>query len=129
MFDDVHIMIIDDQKAMRSIIRQLLLQQEFKRISDAENGIEALRLIESLKTRGEGPDLIICDLYMDGMDGLEFVNKLRRTKDRTPIIILTGEADRFVHDVTKQVGATRVLTKPISAAELALEVRSAIGYL
>ncbi len=121
-------MVIDDQKSMRSIIRQLLAQHRFQTISEAENGVEALRLLSQMEGYDEAPDVIICDLYMDQMDGLEFVNKLRRKRNLTPVLILTGESDRFVHDVSRQAGATRVLTKPISGTDLAREVRSAIGF-
>ena len=111
---------------MRSIIRQLLTQEGFSQISEAENGEDALCVLAEQR---ESPlDLIICDLHMDKMDGMAFVNCLRRTKNNTPVLILTGEQDGLVLDVTRQVGATKVLNKPISAPALAEEVRRAIGF-
>lgn len=123
---DIHILIVDDQGTMRSIVRQLLQQEGFRNISEAENGEDAFRAMAELA--GSPPDLIICDLHMDKMDGMAFVNCLRRGKDNTPVLILTGEKDGLVLDVTRQVGATKVLNKPISAPELAEEVRRAIGF-
>ncbi|MBT7505920.1 MAG: response regulator, partial [Rhodospirillales bacterium] len=74
------------------------------------------------------PDVVICDLHMDGMDGMEFVHRMRRKKNQTPILILTGDEDKFLREVTEQAGATRILTKPISAGDLAKEISSAVGF-
>lgn len=128
MNSEINVLIVDDQKTMRKIIRQLLSQQGFKQVTEAEDGAEALRLMETHEAQESPFDVIICDLYMDGMDGLQFANALRRTKINTPILILTGESDVFMHDVTKQAGATRVLTKPISADDLAREIEAAVGF-
>ena len=63
---------------------------------------------------------------------MDFCNHVRRDRDDViraiPIIILTGEQDTFVHDVTKQVGATTVLVKPVSAADLKTQIEAAVGF-
>lgn len=78
------------------------------------------------------PDVIICDLHMETMDGLEFCNQVRRDEGiRTraiPIIVLTGDRDTMVHEVSRQVGATAVLAKPISADQLLEQIHTAIGF-
>ncbi len=134
MADDVFagltVMVVDDQRSMRMILRQLLGQIGVRDVIDARDGAEA---IELLRARGaSAPDVVICDLYMDNMDGFEFANLVRRNKVSAlagvPILILTGEADAFMHEVAEQVGATKVLTKPISAPELREEIAEAIGY-
>ncbi len=124
---NLHIMIVDDHKTMRSIVRQHLQQEGFRQISEAENGEDAFRAFA--KPNERPPDLVICDLHMDKMDGMAFVNRLRRAKDNTPVLILTGEKDGLVLEVARQVGATKVLSKPISASDLANEVRQAIGFM
>lgn len=125
-----HVMIIDDQKSMRKIVRSLLNEGRIHQITEAENGQHALELLDS--PAQTPPDIIITDLYMEKMDGMEFVNHLRRqrTKDyhTTPVILLTGEKDTFIHDVARQIGAVNVLTKPISSEKLVKEIKSAIGY-
>jgi CheY-like chemotaxis protein len=63
------------------------------------------------------------------MDGLEFCNQVRRDKEHViPIIILTGDSDALLHEVSKQVGAVAVLTKPVSAPELQEHIQTAIGF-
>jgi two-component system chemotaxis response regulator CheY len=125
-----HVMIIDDQKSMRKIVRSLLNEGRIYEITEAESGQQAIEILNS--PAQTPPDVIISDLYMDKMDGLEFVNHIRRdlakTYRTTPVILLTGEKDTFIHDVAKQVGAVNVLTKPISSEKLVKEIKAAIGF-
>lgn len=119
-------MIVDDQRSMRMIVRQLLHQSDIDNVIEAENGLDAMeKLADSFE---KTPDIIICDLYMDKMDGMEFVHQLRRRKNLVPVLILTGEKDSFVREVTAQAGATKVLTKPISAPDLLKEIQQAVGF-
>ena len=115
---------------MRLIIRQLLAQSGINNIIEADNGNSAIDLLASVEG-GPPPDVIICNLHMDKMDGMEFLNRVRRGRVNVdahiPVIILTGEPDSFVLSVTEQVGATSVLKKPISATDLAYEIGRAFG--
>lgn len=121
----IHVLIVVDQQAMRSILRQLLSQHDFKQVSEANNGDEALKFIRDPHI--EDPDIIICDLHMEKMDGMELIHAVRRDKYETPVLILTGDSDAFLHDVAHQAGAAKVLTIPISAQTLATEIQSALG--
>ncbi len=128
--DSLHVLIIDDQKAMRSIVRSLLHRIGIEDIAEAENGKEALdRLHDS---HAKFPDVIICDLHMNKMDGLQFCNFVRRDeKLRTsgvPILKLTGDRDQLLHEVARQVGVVSVLTKPITAEELKIQITRAVGF-
>ena len=126
----LRIMIIDDQDSMRSIIRQLLWQVGISDVIEARDGGAALKLLT--KPRFKMPDVIICDLYMKGVDGLEFCNLLRRGKEipdnQIPILMLTGETDDFVLDVVRQVGAAEIVQKPVSAEDLFRHIQDIIGY-
>ncbi len=128
--DSLHVLIIDDQKAMRSIVRSLLHRIGIEDIAEAENGEEALdRLHDS---HAEFPDVIICDLHMNKMDGLQFCNFVRRDEklrnSGIPILMLTGDRDQLLHEVARQVGVVSVLTKPITAEELRNQITEAVGY-
>ncbi|MBT3559124.1 MAG: response regulator [Rhodospirillales bacterium] len=126
ILSDLNVLVVDDQETMRKIIRQLLKQAQIGNSFEAANGEEALKFIENIHE--PNPDVVICDLHMDGMDGMEFVHRMRRKKNQTPILILTGDEDKFLREVTEQAGATRILTKPISAGDLAKEISSAVGF-
>ena len=124
------VLVIDDQKSMRSILRSLLKQIGVGNVEEAGGGEEAIgRLVNS---QIKFPDLIICDLHMEKMDGLEFCNTVRRSealRNRSvPILMLTGDRDDLLHEVSKQVGALSVLTKPITAEELKGHISTAVGY-
>lgn len=125
---EVRVLVIDGQRGMRSILRQLLAQSGIEDVIEARNGEEALELID--RPEVVEPDVIICDLRMDKLDGMELCNIFRLDKDRvTPIIIVTGESDEFLHEVARQVGAVEVLTKPVSAPDLLEQIQTAVGYV
>ncbi len=124
-------LIIDDQRSMRMIVRQLLKQVGITTLDEAGDGRAALDKLTG--PRAEVPDFVICDLHMDRMDGMEFCNKLRLSKSeklrQIPVIMLTGDQDRFVRDVSEQVGATIVLSKPVTAEQLHDSISDAIGFV
>ena len=126
----IRVLVIDDQRTMRSIIRQLLGSVGINNVAEAENGEQALLLVTA--PTAETPDVIICDLHMNRMDGLEFCNQLRRSEDARhrgiPILILTGDEDEMLHAVSRQVGAAKILMKPIAANDLLAEIRTVVGF-
>ncbi len=66
------------------------------------------------------------------MDGMEFCNLLRRSDNArhraSPIVILTGDEDEMIHAVSRQVGAAKILLKPIAANDLLAGIRAVIGF-
>ena len=127
--DWICVMIVDGQKSMRSITKKLMKQEGLKHIIEAENGKDALKTMLDLKKEGISPDVIVSRLYMDEMDGMEMITFLRRHKDNTPVIILTGEQDDMVLDVARQSGAFCVLEIPVSAPDLMGAIHKAIGVM
>ncbi len=123
----IRVLIVDDQRTMRSIIRALLNNNGIKKVTEAREGSEALKIMEQTKT---SIDVVICDLHMKGMDGLEFCQKVRMSKQQrirdVKIIILTGDEDPFIHGVSEQVGAATVLTKPVTSEVLRMEIAKAV---
>ena len=130
MLVSLRALIVDDQRTMRSIVQTLLFQIGITDIVEAADGTEAIEIIEM---SGETvPDFVICDLHMKDGDGLLFCNKLRRHKNNNlsqiPVLILTANSDGLLHEVALQIGAARVLTKPISAPDLGREIRRVVGF-
>lgn len=126
----IRVLVIDDHRTMRQIIRGLLGQVGITDVEEAENGEAALSLLHRPGFRY--PDVIICDLHMNRGDGMEFCNAARRDEKlrnrHIPILILTGDTDELMHDVAAQVGAAAILTKPISAHDLRRQIEMAVGY-
>lgn len=125
----LQVMVIDDQKSMRSILRRMLHSLGIEGVHEAGDGKEALDML--LRPNAPAVDFIICDLNMRGMDGLTFCNSIRRShalRDRhLPILILTAEQDEFLLDVVRQVGAANVAHKPISVADLRRYIEQLVG--
>jgi two-component system chemotaxis response regulator CheY len=125
----LHVLVIDDHRTMRKIIGRCLREIGITAIDNAGNGAEALTW---LSLPNNDPDVIICDLHMDEMDGLEFCNAVRRGKGlrdpNIPILLLTGESDRMLLEVAEQVGVKTVLQKPITAQELGTAIASVVGF-
>lgn len=125
----IRVLVVDDQATMRSIIKRLLNQSGIRDIDEAASGDEALRRLRD--PRAKDPDIIISDLHMDGIDGIELCNTMRRDRSlrerAIPVLVLTGEEDELIHEVTRQVGAVQILTKPISATDLFSSIQTAIG--
>lgn len=125
----MHVMIIDDQEVMRNIIKKLLSKANPAQITEATDGAQALEMLRS----GEvDPDVILCDLHMEKMDGSRFLKELRADKtnlnNRKPVLILTGDKNEQAHEITRQMGASKVLTKPISADDLIKQIMLVQGY-
>jgi two-component system alkaline phosphatase synthesis response regulator PhoP len=110
------ILLVEDEPTIRTAVRDALRSQGHD-VDDTIDGAEGLR-----RARAGSYDLIVLDLMLPGMDGLEVCRTLRREGKRTPIIILTakgGEDDR-VRGL--QVGADDYVPKPFSVRELLARV-------
>jgi len=125
----LNILVIDDQRTMRRIIRQLLATIHVRHVLEAADGQQALDLMADSKT--PWIDLIICDLVMEGMDGLGFCNKLRNDtalrQRHIPVLILTAEHNELLLNVVRQVGAADIAHKPISSPDLRTRIERLVG--
>jgi two-component system chemotaxis response regulator CheY len=109
------IMIVDDSSTMLMSLRNSLEIGGFKVLA-ASDGQLAL---DQLKA-GAKPDLIITDINMPNMGGIEFIGKARAVTGFrfTPILVLTTESQQAKRDDAKKLGATGWLIKPVSGADL-----------
>jgi len=113
------ILIIDDDSRLVKNVETYLKEFNY-RIDSALNGAEGLRKVQALQ-----PDLVLLDLMMPGLDGLEVCREIR--KDNTvPIIMLTARGEESDVVAGLEVGADDYLTKPFSLRELAARVKAAL---
>ena len=105
---DTEILVVEDEQDMREILTTILSEEGY-RVECAANGLEALSFLE--KTR---VPLILCDITMPQMSGLELIRKLRAKGDLSSIVMITAhsESDRLIEAL--QLGAIDYLVKPIS---------------
>ncbi|CAM3557882.1 response regulator transcription factor [Paenibacillus lupini] len=111
------IVVADDERNITDVCRRYL-EREGNTVWVAENGEEALRL-----WREHRPDLLVLDLMMPKVDGLEVCDTIRQTDD-TPIIILTARGEEADRLLGLTMGADDYMTKPFSPRELVLRVNN-----
>lgn len=114
-----HVLVVDDEKSLRDFIRRNLDVRGY-RVQTAANGLEALALIHT-----ENFDLIILDLMMPHMDGLETTRRVRENSV-VPIIILTALGEENDKIRAFDLGADDYLTKPFGVEELLARVRAVL---
>jgi len=107
------IFVVDDSPFMLMTVKKTLEAAGFT-VETAKDGLEAFNRVAA----GLKPDLIITDVNMPNMDGLEFIRNARTILRFTPILMLTTESQTTKRDEGKKLGATGWLVKPVGGPEL-----------
>jgi len=121
MTDNGHILIVDDQQEICDVVQEYLTGEGY-RVSTAHDGTGMRRVL------GQGPvDLVILDLMLPGLDGLEVMRRLRAldegsVRPRVPIILLTARGEESDRVVGLRLGADDYVVKPFSPNELVARV-------
>jgi len=113
------ILIVDDEADIRELVR-LNLAREGYEVFDCETGEQAL-----IQSRAKNPDLIVLDLMLPGMDGLEVCRRLKASPEtaQIPVVILTAKGEESDVVTGLEVGADDYVTKPFSGKVLVARVR------
>ena len=110
------ILIVDDNEAVRTILSQMLRADGYA-VQAAADGFEALKAC-----RGQRFDLVFCDLYMPGMEGLETIRTLRKEFPQLRIVAMSGGASNYdggdFLQVARLMGAAAILQKPFKWADI-----------
>ena len=116
-FESLKALIVEDNAHMRSLLRALLNSIGIKEIAEAAHGQAA---IDSLRERKS--DLVLSDMAMKPMDGLEFTRHVRNHEHSpnpfVPIIMITGHTEKHQVEAARDAGVTEFLVKPITAQSL-----------
>lgn len=115
------IVIADDNQSIRKLLATLLaLEEDFELVAQATDGAEAVAAVER-----ERPDLLVLDLAMPRMDGLQVLERLRATCPEVRIVVYTGYDTLAVDESVRRLGAVASLPKGISPDELIGRLRDA----
>lgn len=114
------ILVVDDEPEIRGMLRDSLGRAGFD-VSEASDGKEA---IEAL--RKSSFDLVIADILMPEKDGLEVIMYLQRESPLTKCVAISAPSNRVFLQSAQLLGATRVVEKPFTAAEIEAAVRAAL---
>lgn len=113
------ILVVDDEQSILNIVTAYLRAEGYT-LHTASDGPSGLKAARTLK-----PDLLILDLMLPGMDGIELLTQLRRESD-VYVILLTAKSEETDKVIGLSVGADDYLTKPFSARELVARVKAAL---
>jgi DNA-binding response OmpR family regulator len=114
------VLVVDDDPTVSDVVRRYLERAGFE-VALAADGVTALN--EYARRR---PDLVILDIMLPGLDGLEVCRRLRLQADSAPIIMLTALGEETDRIAGLQLGADDYVTKPFSPRELVLRVQSVL---
>ena len=116
------ILIIEDEAAIRRVLLKILSEEnpDYK-VSEAEDGLQGVELIKK-----ENFDLILCDIKMPKMDGIEVLNQIKIIKPETPIVMISGHGDLDTAVQSMRIGAFDYISKPPDLNRLLNTVRIAL---
>ncbi|MBQ7206192.1 MAG: response regulator [Lentisphaeria bacterium] len=122
------VLVVDDSPVNRKVLTAFLKKAGVTAIDHACDGAEALKVLDSAEKAGELPDLVLSDLWMPNMNGLEFIEKLRADGrfDRLPVFAVTADTE-FRRDM-RTCFFTGILLKPVTYAKL-LETFAAAAHV
>lgn len=113
------VLVVDDEPQIRAILRAYLSAEGFQ-VQDAATGAQALRVLTS-----EPPDLVLLDIGLPDLDGLEVLRTLRRTSD-VYVVLVTARAEEVDKLIGLGVGADDYVTKPFSPREVVARVKAVL---
>ncbi|HMK79151.1 MAG TPA: response regulator transcription factor [Xanthobacteraceae bacterium] len=117
----LRVLVIDDEPPIRKLLRMGLSTQGY-RVIEAADARSALDLLH------EKPDLVILDLGLPDMQGLELLRQLRARKESVPIVVLSSRADEVAKVQALDLGADDYVTKPFGMDELLARIRAALRH-
>ena len=116
------VLIVDDEESIRSSLERLLSYERFKTFT-APDGRAALDLVV-----GERVDIVLLDIKMSGMDGLEVLQKMKELQPDLPVIIISGHGTITTAVEATKLGAFDFIEKPIDMERLLLTIRNGINH-
>lgn len=117
-----HVLVVDDEATVRRLI-QLNLERAGFRVTTAQDGVEALERVAE-----DRPDLILSDITMPRLDGIEMVRRLKGNPETQaiPVVMLTAKAQDADHFEAERSGADRYLHKPFHPLGLLETIKEAL---
>jgi len=120
-FEQLRALVVEDNAHMRKLLRELIAALGIKESYEAANGKEAFAIL-----REHQPDLVLTDLTMQPMDGIEFTRQVRLSpaspNPYVPIIMVTGHTERHRVEAARDAGTTEFLAKPVTVNNLFLRI-------
>lgn len=117
----ISVLIVDDEQAIRTGLREILESKNFK-VSEASDGQEALHLFDKVR-----PRVVVMDIAMPRMDGLEATRRIKKKRPHTKVIILTVHNETVYQKAGREAGADLFLFKKMAAGKLVSSIEEMVG--
>lgn len=114
------ILIIDDEKSIRKTLREILEYEKYQ-VDEAADGVEGLNLIQKEKY-----DIVLCDIKMPKMDGIEVLEKIMKLSIDTPVVMVSGHGNIETAVEAVKKGAFDFIAKPLDLNRLLVTIRNAM---
>lgn len=123
MAEPIHILVIEDEPSVQTLLRKQLVASGFQ-VTVANDGLDGLVKLETLR-----PSLILCDMMMPNLDGVEFVRAIKQHSEtqNIPVVFLTAKTDPRSMIDGINVGARFYVTKPFQMDDLLGKIKKALA--
>ncbi len=119
MLNKTKILVVDDDKHISEVVK-LYLEKEGYDVYVAEDGLEAVNMFKAIQ-----PKLVVLDIMLPGIDGMQVCNEIRRI-DNTPIIMLSAKGEVFDKVLLLELGADDYMVKPFEPKELIARIKAVL---
>ncbi|MDD2317738.1 MAG: response regulator [Desulfobacterales bacterium] len=120
------ILMVDDSPTIRSSV-SFCIQNAGYKVIEAVDGQDGLERLEEMKKQGIAPSLIITDVNMPRMDGMTFIENVKKSEFRyLPIMVLTTESEEWLIEKGRALGASGWLLKPFQPEELLWAIKKLV---
>jgi two-component system, NtrC family, nitrogen regulation response regulator NtrX len=116
------ILIVDDETSILKTLSGILSDEGFETIT-ASNGYEALKILDA-----ESPDLVLLDIWMPGMDGIDTLKEIRKIHPTLQVIMITGHGTVETAVTATKIGAFDFIEKPISIDKVIVGINNALNF-
>ncbi|MBW1642050.1 MAG: sigma-54-dependent Fis family transcriptional regulator, partial [Deltaproteobacteria bacterium] len=116
------ILIVDDEPTIQQSLSGILSDEGFE-ISIASNGYEALQIIQK-----DSPDLVLLDIWMPGIDGIETLKEIKKENPNIQVIIITGHGTIETAVTATKLGAFDLIEKPLSIDKIIVSISNALNF-
>ena len=116
------ILVVDDEERIRQSLNGVLKDEGYD-VEEAKDGVQALKQIES-----DPPDVVLLDIWMPGMDGIETLERIKTQTPNLPVIMISGHANIELAVKATKLGAYDFIEKPLSLEKVLLAVNHALLY-
>ena len=115
------VLVVDDQPGIRRLLMEVLTEEGYN-VDTAANGYECIEKAKDIK-----PDMILMDMKMPGMDGIETLRELKHLNQADKVIMMTAYGELGLVNIAKELGAYAYVTKPFDIIELCTMIGQVIS--